>query len=86
MVRDTDRMHEVKMYYDMSKIHITVEEGIEPSVALEHVAEVMKRGRISGNGKYYCYVTDFTDGVRVRVNEYRKSDCFVVEKYKNKTE
>ena len=63
------------------KIHITVEDGIEPSVALEHVASVMRNGRISGNGKYYCYVTIFPDGTRVRVNEYRKSDCFVVDKY-----
>ena len=72
------------MYGMSSKIHITVEDGIEPSVALEHVAEVMKRGRISGNGKYYCYVTLFPDETRVMVNEYRKSDCFVVEKYEYK--
>ena len=64
-----------------SKVHITIDEGIKPSVALEHVAEVMKQGRISGNGKYYCFVTLFPDGTRVWVNKYRKSDCFVVEKF-----
>lgn len=64
----------------MEKIHITIEDGINPEIALERVRTVVSRGRISKNGKLYCYVTAFGDGIVVAVADYRKSDCFRVYK------
>ncbi len=67
------------MYDDMSeKIHITIDDGINPEVALRHVAEVVSKGRVGKNGTMYCYVTLFPDDIRVVTKEYRKSDCFAV--------
>jgi hypothetical protein len=60
------------------KIHITIEDGIEPAVALDHVRSVVKHGRISKYNTLYCYLTLFPDGTMVQTNDYRKSDCFVV--------
>jgi hypothetical protein len=68
----------------MEKIHITIEDGIEPSVALDHVRDVVKHGRISKNNTMYCYGTLFPDGTVVYTNDYRKSDCFRVRKDKRK--
>lgn len=62
----------------MSKIHITIEDDIEPAVALDHVRSVVKHGRISKNDTMYCYLTLFPDGTMVQTREYRKSDCFRV--------
>ena len=50
----------------MSKIHITIEDGIEPVVALDHVRSVVKHGRISKNDTMYCYLTLFPDGTMVQ--------------------
>ena len=62
------------------KIHITIEDDIDPAVAVGHVMKVIQRGRISDNGKMYCYLTLFPDKTMVQTREYRKSDCFVVKK------
>ena len=64
------------------KIHITIEDGINPVVALERVAEVVRDGRVSKNGTMYCYATQFSDDIMVATAEYRKSDCFRVYKSK----
>ena len=64
----------------MEKIHITIEDGINPEIALERVRTVVSRGRICKNGKLYCYVTAFGDGIVVAVADYRKGDCFRVYK------
>jgi hypothetical protein len=68
----------------MSKIHITIEDGIEPEVALDHVRSVVKHGRVSKNDTMYCYATLFPDGTAVHTRDYRKSDCFVVYKDKRR--
>lgn len=45
--------------------------------ALLHVQSVIRGGRISGDGKSYCYVTKFTDGVYVYADK-KKADIFTV--------
>lgn len=62
----------------MPKIYIDVRDGIDPSIAAERVAEVIKQGRISENNTKYCYVTKWTDGIIVYTREKRKNDCFVI--------
>lgn len=64
------------------KMRITIEDGIDPVVALERVKAVVSKGRISKYGTLYCYVTEFADGITVAVSDYRKSDCFLVYKKK----
>lgn len=66
------------------KIHIDIRHNISPTIALECVRQVIARGKISANGKSYCYATTFdTDEgeIWVSIRPYRKSDCFLV--YKN---
>ena len=69
------------------KIHIDIRHNISPTVALECVKQVISQGKISADGKSYCYATTFnTDEgeVWVAIRPYRKSDCFLI--YKNITE
>jgi len=68
------------------KIHIDIRNDIDPVDALIRVKQVIEGGRISGDGKYYCYLTCWKDGIKVAINLYRKSDCFIVFKGKNKNE
>jgi len=66
------------------RIHIDIRHGISPTIALECVKQVIQQGKVSDNGKQYCYATTFdtSDGeVWVHARPYRKSDCFLV--YKN---
>ena len=69
----------------MPKIHIDIKGDIDVEDAVRRVAHVIAEGKICGDGKYYCYMTCWNDGINVSVNLYRKSDCFVVWKsgYKN---
>jgi hypothetical protein len=62
------------------KIHIDIRNDIDPTLALKRVKEVIEKGRISNNGKNYCWSTVYSDDIVVAVREYRKSDCFVVYK------
>lgn len=45
---------------------------------LDYVAAVMSRGRISDNGKQYCYGNLFNNGVSVSCFKNKCSDRFVV--------
>ena len=66
------------------KIHLDIRNNISPTVALECVRQVISEGKISNNGKSYCYATKFdtSEGeVFVAIRPYRKSDCFLI--YKN---
>lgn len=65
------------------KIHLDIMHDISPTIALECVKQVIARGKISNNGKSYCYATIFntSDGeVWVTTRQYRKSDCFLIYK------
>lgn len=66
------------------KIHIDIRHDISPTIALECVKQVIKMGKVSGNGKSYFYATTFDTNegeIWVAPRPYRKSDCFLV--YKN---
>lgn len=60
------------------KIRITIENDIDAGIALQHVAEVVSKGRCSKNGTMYCLATLFSDNINVYATEYRKNDCFLV--------
>lgn len=65
------------------RIHLDIRDDITPSLALECVKRVIERGKISNNGKSYCYATTFdTDEGEIWVHPrpYRKSDCFLIYK------
>lgn len=67
------------------KIHIDIRHDISPTIALECVKQVIKAGKMSANGKYYCYATTFDTNegeVWVVARPYRISDCFLVKKIK----
>lgn len=60
-----------------SNIIIHKDNNINDYEALTHVQAVIRGGRISDNGKCYCYVTEFKDGVIVYADK-KKSDIFTV--------
>lgn len=65
------------------KIHIDIRNDISTTLALECVKQVIAQGKISDDGKSYCYLTTFNidEGeVCVYTRPYRKSDCFLVFK------
>jgi len=62
------------------KIIIDVRDDIPYEVAMERVMHVIKQGRVSKNGKLFCYGTTCSDGIKVYTRDYRKNDCFVVLK------
>ena len=62
------------------RIHIDIRNDIDPALAVQRVNQVIEDGRISNNGKNYCWITTWSDDICVAVREYRKSDCFVVYK------
>lgn len=73
----------------MSRVIIDIKDSISPSTALLLVERVIREGRISNNGKNYCYATSFQigeDNIIVAISPYRKSDCFVVHKVKRDPE
>ena len=68
------------------RIHIDIRHDIPKTVALECVKQVIEQGKVSADGKSYCYATTFDTSVGevwVATRQYRKSDCFLV--YKNES-
>lgn len=47
--------------------------------ALLHVQAVIRGGRVSKDGKSYCYVTTFHDGIIVYADK-KKADIFTVKR------
>lgn len=65
------------------KIHLDIRHGVSPTLALECVKQVIEQGKISNDGKSYCYATTFDTNegeVWVETRQYRKSDCFLIHK------
>ena len=65
------------------RIEIDVRDNIAPEVALACVANVVSMGRISNDGKNYCFVTTFNyddEHIVVYTRDNRKNDCFIVKK------
>lgn len=65
------------------RIEIDIRDGIAPEIALECVTMVVREGRISNDGKSYCWATTFSVGdekIAVITRNYRKNDCFIVKR------
>jgi len=62
----------------MSKIIIQNNTDRSDANALIYVGQVIKSGRISDNGKQYCYHTEFKDGIHVSAFLNKRSDRFVI--------
>ena len=58
---------------------IKIEDNISDIVAISLVKEVIEQGKISNNGKSYCYLTYFGN-ICVQTRQYRKTPCFRVYK------
>lgn len=43
----------------MKRITITVDDTIDDADALQCIMQMVDQGKISGNGKYYCYAMTF---------------------------
>ena len=66
----------------MGNIIIRIQDpAISDYDALLHVQTVIRDGRISDNGKCYCYVTRFQDGIVVFADK-KKADIFNVLRYR----
>lgn len=52
--------------------------SVSDADCLTYVQKVIQEGRISDNGKQYCYVTRFTNDVMVATQLNKKSDKFIV--------
>lgn len=61
-----------------NKIIITVCDDTPDIKAVACVAAVIKQGRISAEGRSYCYVAEFEDGTVVSADRATKSDTFKV--------
>lgn len=68
----------------MRKIYITIKNDITDQQALELVLDVIKDGKISNNGKCYCYCTQIHKNV-IYANK-RKNDTFTIENINNKNQ
>jgi hypothetical protein len=68
----------------MRRVNAQIHDGIDPAIAVERVAAVMRGGRVSSYATTYCYVSVFNDGIVVCARDHVKrcpnSDSFVVYK------
>lgn len=67
----------------MREIRIKYEEGISDHLAVQLVESVIRQGKISNDGKNYCFATSFTvngDEYMVVANDKTKSTMFYVTK------
>lgn len=67
----------------MREIRIKYEEGISDHLAVQLVESVIRQGKISNDGKNYCFATSFVvngDEYMVVANDKTRSTMFYVEK------
>lgn len=62
----------------MSKLIVENRTDMSMSDALIYVSRVIEAGRVSNDGKQYCYHTSFGDGVHVATGLNDRSDRFIV--------
>ena len=62
----------------MNKVIIENRSERPLEVAVMHVLAVIQQGKISNEGKNYCYATRFPDGIIVWANNNIKSYRFIV--------
>lgn len=65
----------------MRKITIEIDDDIEDLTAMWAALNVVRYGRVSDNGRQYCFVTTFKNGVKVFTRRTRAgTDVFHVTK------
>lgn len=67
----------------MREIRIKYEEGISDHLAVQLVESVIRQGKISNDGKNYCFATSFVvngEEYMVVANDKTKSTMFYVER------
>ena len=67
----------------MPKLIITIDDTVDDLNAAYYVMKVIQQGRLSEtkNGRCYCFITTFTNGVRVCCNRTKAgADTFWVSK------
>lgn len=62
----------------MGKIIVQNQSNLPDAEAIKYVAAVMANGRVSNNGRQYCYHTRFSNGIEVSCDLNEKSDKFVI--------
>ena len=62
----------------MDKIIIENRTDKHMNEVLGYVAAVIQGGRISNNGKQYCYATRFKENIMVYTDLNKKSDRFII--------
>jgi len=62
----------------METIIIRNNTDLSSEMVFSHVYSVIKQGRISNDGKAYCYLTRFDTGVAVAAKRNKSSDTFVL--------
>lgn len=62
----------------MKQILIKFPDDITDEQAMAYVSTVIKQGKISKNNTKYCYVTVFSDGMRVSANDRSRYPSFVL--------
>ena len=69
----------------MGKIIIDNLSDLPDHEVIKYIVSVMKEGRISNNGKQYCYHSSFANGIQVFTTLNKQSDKFTVYQAQNKT-
>lgn len=64
------------------KIIIDIRDNISTTDALMKVSQVIDGGRCSNDGKNYCWLTAWNDGVNIYSKRNKQSDTFTVYKRK----
>ena len=62
----------------MSRIIIDNQSCLPDDKAMQYALTVIREGRISDNGRCYCYATRFIDGIEVYATRNKASDRFIV--------
>jgi len=62
----------------VSRLIVDCRANITMAEALEYAAVVVGKGRISNEGKQYCYVSSFKDGIVAHASVNKTSDRIVI--------
>lgn len=62
----------------MSRIIINNKTDIPDEIALKKILSVIREGKVSNNGKQYCYVVSFLDGTFVSSGLLKEGHVFTL--------
>ena len=76
-------MNKMNNFNNVSEIRIKYKEGISDHLAIQLVESVIRQGKISNEGKNYCFATSFNvngSEYMVVANDKTKSEMFYITK------